>query len=400
VPLKRLVRINGRALPEDTDPDMEFRYVDIGSVGRGALVEKLPVMAFAQAPSRARRLVRKGDTIVSTVRTYLRAVWPIRESGDDLVVSTGFAVLSPGPELDHRFLGWLAQSDVVVEEVVARSVGVSYPSVNAGEIGTISVPHPSLPTQRAIADYLDAETSRIDSLIAKKRRVSELLRERLRTAIASSVFLRPGPEVALRRLCDCLPGLTFQSAGFQAEPEEGVRLLRGINVGLGTIRWDDVVYWPSSLADEVSRFAPQRGDIVIGMDRPVIEGGMRVALIEEGDLPSLLVQRVARIRANTRTSNDFLRFALMSEPFVAHFAPQTTGVSVPHISADQILAFRLPLPSKASQELVVQHLRRLESIVKSATQRISDQIDLLREHRQTIITAAVTGEIDVPGAAA
>jgi type I restriction enzyme S subunit len=165
VPLKRLVRINERALPEDTDPDKEFRYVDIGSVGRGFLVEEPPIMSFAQAPGRARRLVQKGDTIISTVRTYLRAVWPIRDSAEDLVVSTGFAVLSPAPELDYRFLGWLAQSDVVVEEIVARSVGVSYPGVNAGEIGSIKVPHPSLPTQLAIADYLDSETTQIDALI-------------------------------------------------------------------------------------------------------------------------------------------------------------------------------------------------------------------------------------------
>ena len=76
IPLKRLVRINERALPESTDPEREIRYVDISSVGRGKLVKEPERMSFSDAPSRARRLVRQGDTIVSTVRTYLRAVWP------------------------------------------------------------------------------------------------------------------------------------------------------------------------------------------------------------------------------------------------------------------------------------------------------------------------------------
>ena len=110
--LRHLVRINERALSDATDPQFEFRYIDIGMVGRGVLLEEPQWLTFADAPSRARRLVRSGDTIISTVRTYLRAVWPVADPAEDLVVSTGFAVLTPGPEIDGRYLGWLAQSNM------------------------------------------------------------------------------------------------------------------------------------------------------------------------------------------------------------------------------------------------------------------------------------------------
>lgn len=70
-------------------------------------------MRFHEAPSRARRLVAPGDTIVSTVRTYLHAVVPVRESTDDLVVSTGFAVVSPGDGMESGFLSRYLQSDTV-----------------------------------------------------------------------------------------------------------------------------------------------------------------------------------------------------------------------------------------------------------------------------------------------
>ena len=119
---------------------------------------------------------REGDTIVSTVRTYLRSVWPIRGDTDDLVVSTGFAVLSP-TDVDPRYFSWWVLSDTFIEEVVARSVGVSYPAINASELGDLRVRVPSLAEQRAIADYLDTETNRIDTLITKKRRMIELLEE-------------------------------------------------------------------------------------------------------------------------------------------------------------------------------------------------------------------------------
>lgn len=179
--------INRRALREDTPPDLEFRYIDIGTVGHGVLVTEPELMAFADAPSRARRLLRRGDTIVSTVRTYLRAIWPVKGEPADLIASTGFAVLSPGPQIDPRFLGWWTQSDVCVEEIVARSVGVSYPAINATELGNLTIDLPSLPEQREIADFLDAETARVDALVEKNMAMLDLLTERRQALITAAV---------------------------------------------------------------------------------------------------------------------------------------------------------------------------------------------------------------------
>ena len=186
VRLKYLAGINERSLPEQTDPEHRIRYIDISSVGRGDLVDEPEVLRFEDAPSRARRLVRGGDTIVSTVRTYLRAVWPVAGDTDDLVVSTGFAVLTP-KKIEPRFFSWWVRSDIFIEEVVARSVGVSYPAVNALELGDLQVRLPPASEQQAIADYLDTETARIDALITKKRRMIELLDERRAGAMLAGV---------------------------------------------------------------------------------------------------------------------------------------------------------------------------------------------------------------------
>ena len=91
------------------------------------VLAKPEVMRFENAPSRARRLVGKGDTVVSTVRTYLRAVWAASGDLDRIVVSTGFAVLSP-KNINPGFFSWWVRSDAFIEEVVARSTGVSYPA--------------------------------------------------------------------------------------------------------------------------------------------------------------------------------------------------------------------------------------------------------------------------------
>jgi len=78
-PLKHWVIINAEVLPEDTNPEHEFNYLEIGSVGRGTLIQKPEHLRFERAPSRARRVVHKGDTIISTVRTYLKAVYFIED---------------------------------------------------------------------------------------------------------------------------------------------------------------------------------------------------------------------------------------------------------------------------------------------------------------------------------
>ena len=78
--MKHVVEINRRQLPETTAPDTEFRYVDISACGPGSLVAAPETMRFGDSPSRARRLVRPGDTIVSTVRTNLLGVGPSRSA--------------------------------------------------------------------------------------------------------------------------------------------------------------------------------------------------------------------------------------------------------------------------------------------------------------------------------
>lgn len=193
--LKYLVRINERTLKEDTSPAHEFRYVDISAVGRGRLVSEPVPLVFEAAPSRARRLVSSGDTIISTVRTYLRAVWPVEGRTDDLVVSTGFAVISPGPLIQPAFLGWWAQSDACIEEIVARSFGVSYPAINASEIGDLEIYLPPLAVQQKLVDFLAAKTGEIDRTVERlgggasspRASLAGLLLEKRRALIAAAV---------------------------------------------------------------------------------------------------------------------------------------------------------------------------------------------------------------------
>jgi type I restriction enzyme, S subunit len=170
--LKFVTGINPEVLPESTDPDYEIQYVDIGNVSSQGETE-FQSLVFSDAPSRARRRVIAGDVIIST------------ES--NTIVSTGFAVLRPFPEVDSRFLYYTISSKVFISRVMANSIGVSYPAINPTSLADLYTWVPPIAEQKSIARFLDRETTRIDTLITKKRQLIDLLQKKRDAIIYRSV---------------------------------------------------------------------------------------------------------------------------------------------------------------------------------------------------------------------
>ena len=116
--LKFLASINDESLSETTSPEYKIRYIDIGSVDKNAGITNIEEYSFNNAPSRARRIVKEGDVIISTVRTYLRAIAAINEPRDNLIVSTGFAVIRPKGIFDSDFAAYALRAPYFVDQVV------------------------------------------------------------------------------------------------------------------------------------------------------------------------------------------------------------------------------------------------------------------------------------------
>ncbi|MDW8356211.1 MAG: restriction endonuclease subunit S [Bryobacterales bacterium] len=200
LPLKRWIRINEEVLPESTSPGFEFSYLDIGTVGTGTLTAKPQHLRFGTAPTRARRIVRHGDTIVSTVRTYLKAVYFVERAPDALICSTGFAVLTPQAGTEPKFVSYLCQSAAFTDQVTADSVGIVYPAITETKLGAIHVAVPPFPEQSAIVRFLDGHTTDIDRLTSNARREIELLREYRTRLIADVVTGKLDVREAAARL--------------------------------------------------------------------------------------------------------------------------------------------------------------------------------------------------------
>jgi len=280
-------------------------------------------------------------------------------------------------------------------EGIATSATRSHQRVSPTEIRQLTFPLPPISTQRSILSFLENHITHIDLLIEKYERLLELLSEK-RQAVINELLTRSESNnyVKLKYVVDFLPGYAFSSNDFSNDPND-IRLLRGINVGVGQIDWEDVVYWPVEKKKGYKDYLLESGDIVLGMDRPWISDGIRIAQISDSDCPALLVQRVLRIRAKPGVKQDYVRMTLEDDKFRQYFEPITTGVSVPHISQKQVGEFEIPLPAESEQVAILSEWMGFQEEERRLRNRIGSFINLLREKRQALITHAVTGQIDI-----
>jgi type I restriction enzyme S subunit len=406
--LKLVATINDEALTEDTSADYELQYVDIGNVDSFGKVHEVATYHFEDAPSRARRLVRDGDVIISTVRTYLQAIAPIIEPPANLIVSTGFAVVRPKPDtFDPAFCKYALREPSFLAEVEMRSVGVSYPAINASDLASIPIHVPALPAQGVIANYLDRETARLDKLITAKEDQLKLLLER-RTALITRVVTRgANPKAQVRNSSlHWLPKIPSHweikrgKRLFQEVDERsatGEETLLSLRMQVGLIPHDEVSEKPSRTEELIGYKITEPNDIVVNRMRAA--SGL-VAITPQRGLVSP-DYAVLRQIAELDPSYFWLLFTtpLMQAVFRSESKGLGTGSSgFLRLYSENLLSMKLPVPPYKEQRAIVAYIaREIERFddLRAAGQR---SIRLLKERRTAIIADAVTGRMLVADA--
>ena len=194
---------------------------------------------------------------------------------------------------------------------------------------------------------------------------------------------------------DLVAGFAFKSRDFTEDPDD-VRLLRGANIGQGSLKWEQEKRWPHSRITGHNKFELAVDDIVLAMDRPWIEAGLKWSVVRVHDLPALLVQRVARLRATGSVSQDFLRYLIGSPQFEAYVRPIVTGVNIPHISPTQIREFSFHIPPRQFQDAVAELLRPMDDLIENNRRRIEILEEMARLlYREWFVHFRFPGHEDV-----
>lgn len=178
------------------------------------------------------------------------------------------------------------------------------------------------------------------------------------------------PVVRLGDYVDLLAGFAFKSSGF-TDNSEDVPLVKGDNVQQGYIDWGRAKRWPREASTALSKFRLASGDVVLAMDRPWVEAGLKLAWVKRSDPEALLVQRVSRLRGVNGLDTTFMRYVLCSQSFTNYIRPIVTGINVPHISPGQIRDFKFILPPLAAQRHIASILSAYDDLIENNTRRIA-----------------------------
>ncbi len=412
--LKFVVSHNDEVLPEATDPDYEIEYVDISSVNLVSGITAYETVSFEKAPSRARRIARDGDTLVSTVRTYLKAIAPVTNPPDNLVVSTGFAVIRPRENIDQGYLSYFLQNQNFVELVVANSVGVSYPAINASDLVCIPSYFPNnIEEQQKIATFLDYKTQQIDQLIEKKKALIEKLEEKRIAVITQAVTkgldknakLKPSgvdwlgdvPEhwdvVSVRYVTEFVTSGSRGWADYFAE--QGNPFLRITNLTRNTIqlKLDDIQRVMPPDGSEGERTQTISGDVLVSITADLGS----VAVIPETLERSYVSQHVALVRPDSsRVLSKWLAYSYLSDFGKFQLMGAGYGGTKIQLGLGDVKKVLVALPPTVDeQEKVLLDLDSEINKIDLVLTAVRKAQKILQEYRSAIITSAVTGKIDV-----
>jgi type I restriction enzyme S subunit len=393
-------------------PDIKGRSIDFSNVN---FINR---ERFDESPEIK---LRVGDVLLAKDGSTLGTVNVVRHLPREATVNSSIAVITPGDALDGIFLHYVFQASFMQQTIAAMKGGMGVPHLFQADINKFYLPIPTLAEQRAIAAFLDRETAKIDALVSEQRRLMDLLREQRQAVISHAVTkgLNPGAPVkdsgvewlgevpahwavtplarATSDRCDGPFGSGLKSEHYT---ESGVRVIRLQNIKRTGFDDSDAAFIdPAYYAESLRGHDVVAGDLLIaglGDDNNVV-GRACVAL--EGIEPAMVKADCFRFRLNGRHA---------VPDFVAHQLNASAAVDAGRLSTGTTRS-RIPLSVMGNRRIALPPLDEQMAVTSflaehiAATAKLGEQVlraaGLLEERRAALITAAVTGQIDVRGLA-
>jgi type I restriction enzyme S subunit len=345
----------------------------------------------------AYKWVQRGDLVLNKMKTWQGSLAVSEYEG---IVSPAYFVCALKPSVHPKYIHYLLRSDLYIAMYAAASKGIrpNQWDLPYDEFRRLPVLLPPMEEQRRIADFLDDQVARIDDLLRARQaqfaRTMEIL-DSLWDARASRA-LSAGPAVPLGRvlvsICDGPFGSSLTSGHYT---DEGVRVIRLGNIGTFSFRDQDKAYIDPGYAQELVAHATRTGDLVMaGLGDESWPLG-RCTVVPEGVAPAIVKADCYRIRLDSRVSHEFAAWYLSSPPARAQFALLARGSTRARLNTGLARQAQLPLVSLAEQDALVREFGREAEGTHEMQDLLDSAAGRLAEYKRSLITAAVTGELDV-----
>jgi type I restriction enzyme S subunit len=395
-----LADANPEQLGSSTPRDFRLMYLDIGSILETGRLGSFSEHLFADAPSRARRRVRSGDVVVSTVRPYLRAFAHVVDPPLNLVASTGFTVLRSKDERDGAFLYQQILSPTFVDYLKGRMKGGSYPAVTADDVSSFEFLLPGPKERRKIAAIL----SSIDDAIERTGTVIEQVQV-LKKAMMQDLLTRgiPGkhqtfkiteigeiPEewdiVKLGAMVEVDTGYAFRSQDFVDEGPYTVPIVRMSNLREGILNLSEAKHVRREVVRGLDKFSLVEGDFLVGLSGSL----SAYAWVGHENLPCFLNQRVGRFRGEKGMALFLTRWYLSD--FVQNAIKRlSAGNAQANVSPGEIRSLPMPLPPGDERELIIETLMGIEDRARCEMAARAK----LSELKTSLMSVLLSGEVRV-----
>jgi type I restriction enzyme S subunit len=374
-----------------TENSQRFRYVDLASVSAsmGIDIANLEEYTFDSAPGRARRIIREGDVLISTVRPYLRGFAIVPPELDSNIASTGFTVLRADDSRTISDFVWaITRTKEFVDFLMDRATGSNYPAVRPKDISDFPIALPPLAEQRRIVDVIES----VDNYITALETRAETART-ASSALLHELLSKPGPDWVETTLGEIAES-GFLTDGDWVEskdqdPNGEHRLLQLADIGVSRFL-DKSDRWMNSEQFHRLRCTPlQPDDILIArMPDPIA----RACLVPSGLPACATVVDVAILRCSGQWNPNFLVLMFNDSIFRTTAESRMTGTTRKRISRSNLSAISLRVPPSELQQRVLDLADSFDSVIQAAENAASNA----RIARSALLSDLLTGNHEIP----
>ncbi|MCK4362136.1 MAG: restriction endonuclease subunit S [Dehalococcoidia bacterium] len=422
-------------------PDLEFTYIDISSIADYSILSPKKYLG-RDAPSRARQVVRSGDVLFSTVRTYLKHISMVGDTRDGDIASTGFCVIRPWRFIDARFVFYLMQTELFLNPLTQIQRGTNYPAVRNSDVFVQTLPLAPLPEQHRIVAKIEELFTRLDAGVQSLNRIKLQLKQ-YRQAVLKHAFegnltedwreahkgqMEPTsvllerireerersaggkhkeiPSIDTSELPELPKGWEWVTLGFWSKEiyryptfygmqhfSQGVPVIRGEHINLdGTIshNWHNYWYVDDRISQSFPRTIVEYGDLIMSVRGSVGKMGF-----------------VDEQLCGAQVSPNCLRISpfkdLCASKFVLYFLKSALGhelitrlisaTTIQTIKSSLIANINIPLPPLLEQHRIVEEIERCVSITEEIERVVEQSLKQGERLRQSILKRAFEGKL-------
>lgn len=324
-------------------------------------------------------------------------------------ISRSIAALRPNNNISQKFLYYFLSFNYQILNDSAQ--GSAQGILNKTILSNVKMPIPSFEEQTAIASFLDYKTSIIDATIEKKKRLIELLKEKRQAVINEAVTKGLNPNATmkdsgiewlgeipldwkitpLRYLYNKIGSGVTPKGGGDVYVDEGVTFIRSQNVHFDGLRLDDVVKIDIETHQKMNNSKVEINDVLLNITGASIGRCCVVYIDEEMNVN----QHVCIIRVNEKINPDYLNIVLQSNVGQIQIKLLTTGGNREGLTHEAVKNMSIPLPDIETQKELLNTISEKLNTYDLINTKILFQIEKLLTYRQSLISEAVTGKIDV-----